>query len=321
MTSRTNLLRRTARQAGEIIGSTKWRVPVLSRLLPFAWSSDEPRPNPAAPRISYHLALGDAHRLAEPETAAAHYHAALAIEPNLAPAHIGLATLRMPGDDYFAWLSRLYAALEPESIIEIGVGTGPSLACAGPATLAIGVDPNPRAVIPPNANVRLFAETSDAFFAQRRPDALLAGRPLGVGFIDGLHLYEQALRDFINLERYCGPRSVILLHDTMPLDERTQRRTRETDFHTGDVWKTVLCLKHYRPDLDIFTIATPWTGLTVVTGLDSTSRALTDRYDEAVAAFIEVPFGEIHDRVETALNVVPNAWTAVEARLKARGIL
>src|SRR5450631_1084438 len=45
-----------------------------------------------------------------------------------------------------------------------------------------------------------------------------------------------------------------------------QTRARDTDFHTGDVWKTVLCLKHYRPDLDVFTIATPPTGLTVVTG-------------------------------------------------------
>ncbi|PYI78804.1 MAG: class I SAM-dependent methyltransferase, partial [Verrucomicrobia bacterium] len=124
------------------------------------------------------------------------------------------------------------------------------------------------------AETHIFPETSDAFFARHGPDALLAGRPLGIGFIDGLHLYEQALKDFINLERYCGPRSVILFHDTIPLDETTQSRARDTQFHTGDVWKTVLCLKHYRPDLDIFTIPTSWTGLTVVTGLDPASRVL-----------------------------------------------
>jgi hypothetical protein len=49
---------------------------------------------------------------------------------------------------------------------------------------------------------------SDATFERRGPDALLVWRPLGVGFIDGLHLYGQALKDFINLGRYCGPRSV-----------------------------------------------------------------------------------------------------------------
>jgi len=153
------------------------------------------------------------------------------------------------------------------------------------------------------------------------PEKLLAGRPLSVAFIDGLHLYEQALKDFINLERYCGPRSVIMFHDTVPLDEATQSRARNTDFHTGDVWKTVLCLKHYRPDLDVFTIATPWSGLTVVTGLDPASRVLNDGYDEAVARFIDMPYSDIENGSKDAFNMVPNDWATVEARLKARGIL
>src|SRR5262249_52007614 len=150
--------------------------------------------------------------------------------------------------------------------------------------------------------------TSDAFFARRGADALLAGRRLGIGFIDGLHLFEQALKDFIHLESYCGPRSAILLHDTVPLDAATQSRARDTQFHTGDVWKTVLCLKHYRPDLDVFTIAAPWTGLTVVTGLDPRSRALADCYDEAVARFIDLPFAEVKDDMDERLNMVPSDW-------------
>ena len=63
----------------------------------------------------------------------------------------------------------------------------------------------------------------------------------------------------------------------------TQTRLRATDFHAGDVWKTVLCLKHYRRDLDVFTIATPWSGLTVVTGLDPGTEVLSGSYQEAVA--------------------------------------
>jgi hypothetical protein len=114
---------------------------------------------------------------------------------------------------------------------------------------------------------------------------------------------------------------MILLHDTLPLDEATQARSRPTQFHTGDVWKTVLCLKHFRPELDIFTIATPWTGLTVVTGLDPASRLLADRYDEAVARFIDMPFAGIEHRLDEVLNVVPNDWRIVEGRLKARRIL
>jgi hypothetical protein len=270
----------------------------------------------------YFLALGDAYRVSgNSELAASDCRKALTFDRDLVRAHVGLATLRFPGDFYYAWLDRFYTVLKPETVIEIGVFDGQSIARVRPPTLAIGIDPNPRLAYSLTAETHIFTETSDVFFARHGPDALLAGRRLGVGFIDGLHLYEQALRDFINLERYCGPRSVILFHDTIPLDEATQSRARDTKFHTGDVWKVVPCLKHYRPDLDVFTIAAPWTGLTVVTGLDPTSRVLEDNYDEAVARFIDAPFADIQDRLDSALNIVSNDWSVVEARLKARGIL
>ena len=196
-----------------------------------------------------------------------------------------------------------------------------SLSLAMPPTLAIGVDPQPKLTCALKTETHIFVETSDAFFERRGLDLLLAGRPLSIGFIDGLHLYEQALRDFINLERYCGRQSVILLHDTVPLDEATQSRETNTKFHTGDVWRVVLCLKHYRPNLDVFTIAAPWTGLTVVTGLNSASRILADCYEEAVARFIAVPFHELENTMADALNLVPNEWPVVEGRLRARGVL
>jgi hypothetical protein len=190
-----------------------------------------------------------------------------------------------------------------------------------PPAVAIGIDPSPALVSPLKTETHIFAETSDEFFAQSRPERLLAGRPLSVALIDGLHLYEQALRDFIHLEACCGPRSVILFHDTVPLDHATQSQNRDTQFHTGDIWKTVLCLKHYRPELDIFTIATPPTGLTVVTGLDPTSRVLPDRYDEAVVRFVDIPFSSIEGTLEATLNVVPNDWSLVQTRLRERGVI
>lgn len=270
----------------------------------------------------YFLALGDAYRISgNGKLAASNYRKALTFDRDLVGAHVGLATLRFPGDSYYVWLDRFYTDLSPETVIEIGVFDGQSIARVHPPTLAIGVDPNPRLAYSVTAETHIFTETSDAFFARRGPDAVLDGRRLGVGFIDGLHLYEQALKDFINLERYGGPRSVILFHDTVPLDEATQSRARDTKFHTGDVWKVVPCLKHYRPDLDVFTIAAPWTGLTVVTGLDPTSRVLAENFDEAVARFIDVPFADIRDRLDSTLNIVSNDWNVVSARLKARGVL
>jgi hypothetical protein len=292
---------------------------LLSLVSPWLHPGEVP-PDPQ--RADYHLALGEAHRmLRENEAAASNYRAALTFNRDLREAHLGLAMLQMPGDDYLTWLERLYSALAPELVIEIGIFQGATLALLRPPTVAIGIDPAPTVKFPLKTETHIFTETSDEFFAAGRLDKLLDGRPLSVGFIDGLHLFEQALSDFINLERCCGPQSVILFHDTLPLDEPTQRRTRETQFHTGDVWKTILCLKHYRPDLDIFTIATFPAGLTVVTGLDPTSRVLTDQYQEAVARFIDTSFSAVKNTLEKLLNVVPNDWSLVESRLKERRII
>jgi tetratricopeptide (TPR) repeat protein len=270
------------------------------------------------PSAVHFLALGEAYRLlGEKNLALSHYRMALNLDPNLREPYIGMAILRMPGECYYTWLDRFCALLSPEAVIEVGVGDGALVERVRPPTLAIGVGPKPTLAYPLKAETHIFPESSDAFFARRGPDQLLAGRPMGIGFIGSVHLYEQALRDFINLETYCGPRSVILLHNTIPLDEVTQRRARSTQFHTGDVWKTVLCLKHYRPDLELFTVATPWTGLTVVTGLYPASQVLAACYDEAVARFMEMPFADIEKRLEDALDIVPNDWKAVEMRLKA----
>jgi hypothetical protein len=270
------------------------------------------------------VALGDAHGiLGETEKAAEAYRRGRAADPDRGAAHVGLAGLKLPGPDYYEWLRRFHTVLAPATVIEIGVFKGKSLTLARPPTLVIGVDPSATVESTIGAETHLFAETSDAFFARRGPEALLAGRPLGLGFIDGLHLFEQALRDFINLEAWCGRRSVVVIHDTLPLDEWTQQRSRATGFHTGDVWKLVPCLRHYRPDLDVFTIATAPTGLTVVTGFGApdAARAFAERYDEAVARFVDRPFTEADAAVETRADVVPNDWSMVEARLEARGVL
>jgi Glycosyl transferase family 2 len=273
-------------------------------------------------RAEFHLALGDAYRmLGEVDKSVSEYRAALTFDADLPQAYGGLSALRMLGDDYWIWLQRLHAALVPETYLEIGIYRGQTLSFARPPTRVVGVDPVPEINFPLKTETHIFCETSDVFFVQRRLEQLLDNRPLALAFIDGLHVFQQSLRDFINVEAFCGPRSVVLIHDTVPLDEPTQRPDWQGKFYTGDVWKTVLCLKHYRPDLVIFTIATPPTGLTVVIGLDPRSRVLTDRYDEAVARFINTSFSAIESILDTELNVIPNDWSIVQSRFKGRGII
>jgi methyltransferase family protein len=250
--------------------------------------------------------------------------AALDPEAELLEAQLALARRRLPGPDYVAWLGWLHRVLEPESYLEIGVARGRTLALARPPTLAIGVDPSlglgPIA-LPLTPETHLFAQTSDDFFAKGRLRPLLQDRALRLTFVDGLHTFEQALRDFVNVEACSGPRSMVVFHDTVPLDEATQLRERRSRFWTGDVWKAVVCLRRYRPELEILTIAAPPTGLTIVTGLDPSSRVLPAALDESVERFVPESFARVEAHLESALSMVPNDRELVQARLAAFGII
>lgn len=284
-----------------------------------ARDTGEPRDNR---RPGFHLARAKAFLiLGDKDKAQAEFHAALAHDADMVEAHVGLAELRLPGEGYQSWLQRFHELLKPEFYLEIGVAEGHTLTLAQPPTRVIGIDPNPKITSPMRAETHIFRETSDEFFSKSHLTSLLGQRPLSLAFIDGAHVFAQSLRDFMNVERFCGGRSLVLFHDTIPLDEITQRPDRQRKFYTGDVWKTILCLKHYRPDLDIFTIATPSSGLTVLTGLNPDSCILAACYEEAVDRFIELPYIELQGREHEMLNVVPNERDTVAERLKRRGVL
>jgi hypothetical protein len=230
-----------------------------------------------------------------------------------------LARLELPGEDYFRLLERIHAHLAPRTYMEIGVFTGKSLRLAGPATRVLGVDPEPRLKRPAGPNTTIFAEPSDEFFARHDVCAELGGRPLDLALIDGLHRFEFALRDFMNLERVGHPRSVILVHDCYPLDERSAERERSTEFWSGDVWRMMLLLKTYRPDLAIHTLATSPTGLGVILNLDPASTLLHDRYQRIVAEGAALEYAALERDKAGLLNLFPNDWTRIRALLDARG--
>lgn len=221
--------------------------------------------------------------------------------------------------DYYAILEQIHAHLAPRTYLEIGVHEGHSLRYARADTRVLGVDPaaDPRFPLPPDT--RLFPVTSDHFFAETDVRAELGGAPLDLAFIDGLHLFEQALADFINVERYCAPSSVVLVHDCLPIDETTSSRERTTVVWTGDVWKLVACLRRYRPDLAVATVDVPPSGLAVVTNLDARSTGLSERVDELHSEFVPLGYSDLmamgRDRV---LNRVASDWDTVRRVLAGR---
>jgi hypothetical protein len=243
--------------------------------------------------------------------------AALAADPACDPAHQLLASIELPGEHYLKLLARIHAHLRPRTYVEIGIFAGESFRLAQPPTIALGVDPAPRLDAPPSPRHRIFRETSDGFFAAHDLRALLGGAPVDLALIDGMHHFEFALRDFVNLERHCTPASTILVHDCYPIDPVTAARERTTAFWSGDVWRLVLALREWRPDLAIHTVAVPPTGLAIVRGLDPGSRVLADNLDRIVERHLAVDYASIADRKRDALNVCAADWTAVQGLLDA----
>jgi len=216
-----------------------------------------------------------------------------------------------PGPTYFQHLAWLHTLKAPRAYLEIGIREGHALQLACPPTRAFGVDPAPCLETTAfRADTRVFAVTSDAFFADRLWAAEGGDIAFDLAFIDGLHLFEQVLMDFINVERYAARDAVVAIHDTLPLVPISADRNMGAAFWCGDVWKIIPCLERFRPDLAVTTIPTSPSGLTIVTGLDPASTVLRDRFDAIVRELSELPFAT-HEARLPALLQEPNERSAL----------
>jgi glycosyltransferase involved in cell wall biosynthesis len=176
---------------------------------------------------------------------------------------------------YLDVLDRLHRELRPIHYLEIGIRHGRSLALARGA--ATGVDPAPEIKCELPSTTRVVPLTSDDFFAE--PPEKLAP---DFCFIDGLHLFEYALRDFINIERCAAPGAVVVIDDIFPNHPKQAERERRTRVWTGDVWRLVGILREFRPDLFLLPLDTAPAGLLLIAGLDSSNRVLSQNYDAIV---------------------------------------
>jgi hypothetical protein len=274
----------------------------------------------AAPNAGYFAAAAlAAHKAGDVDAAVRYCERALEIDPDMQPVHDLLASLFLHGEHYLQVLERIHAHLKPRTYVEIGFEQGHSLRLASPQTRAVGIDPEPRLSAPLPPNVRVFAETSDDFFARHDLRAELGGLPVDLAFIDGMHRFEFALRDFMNLERFCTPQSTIVLDDCFPHDRRTAMRERVVHFWTGDVWKAVVLLKKYRPDLSIHTIAAPPSGVCLVRNPDPASTFIGDNLRRLVDEFMALDYGILEKDRAGKLSLFPNDWEKIRPLLGPSG--
>lgn len=123
--------------------------------------------------------------------------------------------------------------------------------------------------------------TSDEFFAGQ--SALLRADPPEFAFIDGQHLFEYALRDFMHVEQSAAPGCLVAIDDVFPSHAAQAARRRRTRVWTGDVWKLHRALVRHRPDLFLLPLDTLPTGLLLIAGLDPANTTLKDLYPALAA--------------------------------------
>ena len=223
-----------------------------------------------------------------------------------------LGSLVFPGPPYRELLARLHEVLRPRTYLEIGVEHGTTLALAIHSRHAVGVDPVPR---PPTralpAGAHLFHMTSDAFFEAHSPDDVLAGERVALAFIDGMHSFEYALRDFCNVERWCGPGSTVVMHDCLPPHSVAAARERQSHFWVGDTWKALECLLELRPDLRISVVPCYPSGLVVIRNLDPASTVLPRQLDALSERFLTLPYPYAPGAFPSHYPIVANAEPAI----------
>lgn len=186
---------------------------------------------------------------------------------------------------YTKMLARLHEIIAPDWYLEVGTFRGKSLHLA--SSNFVAVDPSFMFNDPISnrdaKEMHLFQRTSDEFFASGFCER--NGITFDLAFLDGLHHYDCLLRDFMNAEKLMSRSGTIVLHDCCPSTVEMTAREQCKGFWTGDVWKTLMILQQYRPDLDIKVAACRPTGLAIVRNLDPKSELLDERYEDIIAEY------------------------------------
>jgi hypothetical protein len=129
-----------------------------------------------------------------------------------------------------------------KSYLEIGVNTP-----AQPGFNFTSIDAETKHGVDPAVDTT-FKMTSDDFFKDH------VTMKYDLIFVDGLHIFDQAHRDIVNSIEWLNENGSIVVHDTNPKEEITQRPVRASNVWHGDVWRAILKLRMERSDISIYTI-------------------------------------------------------------------
>lgn len=164
-------------------------------------------------------------------------------------------------------IQRIINKMGAKFYLEIGVAEGRCFLQIN-AFRKLGVDPKfliskkkkilSLLINPLNLFNKYFEISSDFFF--KSLSSLEDINPIDIIFIDGLHTYQQSLRDVQNSLKYLAKGGTIVMHDCNPWSKRVASPINSISGKKppgkwlGDVWKTIVYLKSIRNDLNVFVL-------------------------------------------------------------------
>ncbi len=210
---------------------------------------------------------------------------------------------------YLEALQDLHDMLQPDVRLEPGTTNGCSLKCSQSRSIVV----NPSvAVNDVDLTERpwgtLYRTSSRAFPRNHDRETALEGGWLGLAVLDGERHFERLLRNLIDVERCSTRDTVIVIPGVIPPDVQSAGRDEPSrGAWVGDIWKIVLCLAQYRPDLTIDVVDASPAGLLIIQNPDPDNTVLGQRYATIVEEYVS-PVANKDSRVAVYLeNLVPVA--------------
>jgi hypothetical protein len=207
-------------------------------------------------------------------------------------------------------INGLLSLFPAPTYLEVGVDAGVTF-FAIEAPVKVAVDPHFKFPLPEPGSlpgdVTFFPLESDRYFAGG------IDRKFDVAFLDGLHSFEQILKDFINAVDVRSPGGIIVIDDVIPssyhaalptLDLNVQFRTRlgiSDGSWMGDVYRIVPFIDTFYPQFSYATVLENHGQMV----LWPKQRSLEDRQQRTVEEIIRLDYA--HAILENPFRIMPFA--------------
>ena len=132
--------------------------------------------------------------------------------------------------------------------------------------------------------------TSDKFFEKNNKNFDLI-------FLDGLHTYEQTIKDIDNSLRYLNINGVILIHDCLPTKIWNQIVPRIYGHWNGDVWKAIVHSRTY-DHADTYTCVADH-GIGIIFKRKNMNRLIIEEKD-----FKKLKFKQYYNNYKKFMNII-----------------